>query len=50
VDAVNSFAEGDEQAGMLMGMKRFTKAAPVNVVTARRRIADQIIEAGKYCF
>jgi alkylation response protein AidB-like acyl-CoA dehydrogenase len=50
VDAVNSFAEGDEQAGMLMGMKRLTKAAPVNVVTARRRIADQIIEAGKYCF
>ncbi len=50
VDAVNSFAEGDEQAGMLMGMKRFTKAAPVNVVAARRRIADQIIEAGKYNF
>jgi len=48
VDAVNSFAEGDEQTGMLMGMKRFTKAAPVNVVAARRRIADQIIEAGKY--
>lgn len=50
VDAVNSFAEGDEQTGMLMGMKRFTKAAPVNVMAARRRIADQIIEAGKYCF
>ena len=50
VDAVNAFAEGDEQAGMLMGMKRFTKAAPVNVVAARRRIAGQIIEAGKYNF
>ena len=50
VDAVNSFAEGDEQAGMLMGMKRFTKTSPVNVVAARRRIADQIIEAGKYNF
>ncbi|MBE0651104.1 MAG: acyl-CoA dehydrogenase family protein [Bacteroidales bacterium] len=50
IDAVNSFAESDEQAGMLMGMKRFTKAAPVNVVAARRRIADQIIEAGKYNF
>ncbi len=50
VDAVNAFAEGDEQAGMLMGMKRFTKAAPVNVVAARRRIAGQIIESGKYNF
>lgn len=50
IDAVNAFAEGDEQAGMLMGMKRFTKAAPVNVVAARRRIAGQIIEAGKYNF
>jgi alkylation response protein AidB-like acyl-CoA dehydrogenase len=50
VDTVNSFAEGDEQAGMLMGMKRFTKTAPVNVVAARRRIADHLIEANKYNF
>lgn len=50
IDAVNSFAEGDEQQGMLMGMKRFTKATPVNVKAARRRIANQMIEANKYCF
>ena len=50
VDAVNSFAEGDEQSAMLMGMKRFTKAAPVNVVKARRRIADYLIEEKKYKF
>lgn len=50
VDVVNSFAEGDEQQAMLMGMKRFTKTGPVNVKDARRRIADQIIEANKYCF
>ncbi len=50
VDTVNSFAEGDEQAAMLMGMKRFTKAAPVNTVAARRRIADKLIDANKYCF
>ena len=50
VDTVNSFAEGDEQTAMLMGMKRFTKAAPVNVVAARRRIADKMIEENKYCF
>jgi len=50
VDMVNSFAEGDEKMGMLMGMKRFTKAASVNVIQARRRIADRLIEANKYCF
>lgn len=50
IDAVNAFAEGDEQQAMLMGMKRFTKAAPVNAKAARRRIADQMIEANKYCF
>ena len=50
LDAVNSFAEGDEQAGMLMGMKRFTKVNPVNVKEARRRIADYLIEANQYNF
>ncbi len=50
IDAVNSFAEGDEQAGMLMGMKRFTKVNSVNVKEARRKIADQLIEANKYNF
>ncbi|HAG15008.1 MAG TPA: acyl-CoA dehydrogenase [Bacteroidales bacterium] len=50
VDVVNAFAEGDEQQAMLMGMKRFTKAAPVNVKAARRRIANKIIEENKYCF
>ncbi len=50
VDAVNSFASGDEQTAMLMGMKRFTKIAPVNVVAARRRIANKLIEENKYCF
>lgn len=48
VDAVNSFGTGDEKQGMLMGMKRFTKAASVNVVAARRRIADKLIEDNKY--
>ena len=48
IDAVNSFAEGDEHMGMLMGMKRFTKIAGVNVVAARRKIADHMIEANKY--
>ncbi len=48
VDAVNSFAEGDEQQAMLMGMKRFTKVKPVNVKAARRVIADKIIDDNRY--
>lgn len=43
-EAVYSFAQGDEQRMMLMGLKRFTKAEPFNLKNARRRIADRIIE------
>jgi alkylation response protein AidB-like acyl-CoA dehydrogenase len=49
-DAINAFAEGDEQRMILMGLKRFTKAEPFNVKDARRRIADKMIAEGKYCF
>lgn len=49
-DAVNAFAEGDEQRMILMGIKRFTKAEPFNTRDARRRIADKMIAAGKYTF
>jgi alkylation response protein AidB-like acyl-CoA dehydrogenase len=49
-DAINSFAEGDEQRMILMGLKRFTKAEPFNTKDARRRIADKMINEGKYCF
>jgi hypothetical protein len=49
-DAINAFAEGDEQRMILMGLKRFTKAEPFNSKDARRRIADKMIEEGKYCF
>ena len=49
-DAVNSFAEGDEQRMILMGLKRFTKADPFNIKEARRRIADKMIAEGRYCY
>ncbi|MES1197707.1 MAG: acyl-CoA dehydrogenase family protein [Chitinophagaceae bacterium] len=45
-DAINAFAEGDEQRMILMGLKRFTKAEPFNSKEARRRIADKIITEG----
>ena len=47
-DAVNSFAEGDEQRMMLLGIKRFTKAEPFNIKDARRRIAARLLADGKY--
>jgi alkylation response protein AidB-like acyl-CoA dehydrogenase len=49
-DAINSFADGDEQRMILMGLKRFTKAEPFNTKDARRRVADKMIAEGKYCF
>jgi len=47
-DAINAFAGGDEQRMMLMGLKRFTKADPVNSKELRRQIADKLIEEGRY--
>ncbi|MGG9970727.1 acyl-CoA dehydrogenase family protein [Ferruginibacter sp. SUN002] len=47
-EAINAFASGDEQRMMLLGLKRFTKAAPYNAKDARRRIADKLIAEGKY--
>ncbi|MBK9569981.1 MAG: acyl-CoA dehydrogenase family protein [Chitinophagaceae bacterium] len=49
-DAINAFADGDEQRMILMGLKRFTKAEPFNSKDARRRIADKMIAEGKYCY
>jgi hypothetical protein len=47
-DAVNAFAEGDEQRMILMGMKRFTKAQPFNSKEAKRRIADYLVDKNGY--
>jgi alkylation response protein AidB-like acyl-CoA dehydrogenase len=48
--AINSMVEGDEQRMMLLGLKRFCKATPINTKEARRRIAKTLCEAGKYCY
>ncbi|GGB10065.1 acyl-CoA dehydrogenase family protein [Puia dinghuensis] len=47
-DAINAFADGDEQRMMLLGLKRFTKVDPFNSKDARRRIADKLINDNKY--
>lgn len=47
-EAINAFAQGDEQRMMLLGLKRYTKSEPFNSKDARRRIADKLIADGKY--
>jgi len=47
-DAINSFAEGDEQRMMLLGIKRFTKVEPFNTKDARRRIAAKLAAENRY--
>ncbi|WP_439473867.1 acyl-CoA dehydrogenase family protein [Algoriphagus formosus] len=49
-EAIASFAKGDEQKVMLMGLKRFTKIDLFNTKELRRQIADYMIEQGKYPF
>jgi len=47
-DAVNAFAEGDEQRMMLLGLRRFTKVDAFNSKEARRRIFQKMCSEGKY--
>lgn len=49
-NAINAFADGDEQRMMLMGIKRFTKTGNVNTKDARRRIAAAMVEKEGYIF
>jgi alkylation response protein AidB-like acyl-CoA dehydrogenase len=50
-EGIVSFAEGDEQRMMLMGLKRFTKYQNhPNVVELRNTIAEKVIAENKYPF
>ena len=50
-EGIVSFAEGDEQRMMLMGLKRFTKYTNMpNVIGLREKIAEKIISENKYAF
>jgi alkylation response protein AidB-like acyl-CoA dehydrogenase len=43
-------SEGDELRTMLAALRRFTKHTPMNTISARREIADQMIKANKYVY
>ena len=47
-NALAAMSEGDELRTMLAVLKRYTRFIPVNTIAARRRIADSLIEAGRY--
>ncbi|ARV06301.1 acyl-CoA dehydrogenase [Polaribacter sp. SA4-10] len=50
-ESIISFAEGDEQRMMLMGLKRFTKYANYpDIVDLRDEIAEKVKAENKYCF
>jgi len=50
-NTIAAMSEGDEMRTLLTALKRFTKNnSPINTVTARRRIADTLIDANTYPF
>ncbi|WP_167341755.1 acyl-CoA dehydrogenase family protein [Nonlabens sp. SY33080] len=50
-EGIASFAEGDEQRMMLMGLKRFTKYTNLpNIVALRNTIADKVTDSNAYPF
>lgn len=49
--SIISFAEGDEQRMMLMGLRRYLKYTNMpNIIELRNIIADKVTKENKYCF
>jgi len=50
-ESVISFAEGDEQRMMLMGLRRFTKYTNMpNIIGLREMITTKLVAENEYCF
>lgn len=50
-ECIISFAEGDEQRMMLMGLRRFTKYTNLpNIVGLREIITNKLVAENEYCF
>ncbi|HNW99177.1 MAG TPA: acyl-CoA dehydrogenase family protein [Bacteroidales bacterium] len=50
MDALNSFATGEEFAKIQNGLRKLTSVEPTNIKEARRRIANKLIEDNRYNF
>lgn len=50
-ESIISFAEGDEQRMMLMGLRRFTKYTNMpNIIELREMITTKLVAENQYCF
>lgn len=50
-ESIISFAEGDEQRMLLMGLRRFTKYTNMpNIVGLRETITAKLVAENEYCF
>ena len=50
-ESIISFAVGDEQRMMLMGLRRFTKYTNMpNIVALREEITSKLVDKNEYCF
>ena len=50
-ESIISFAEGDEQRMMLMGLRRFTKYTNMpNIIELRETITTKLVSKNQYCF
>ena len=50
-ESVISFADGDEQRMMLMGLRRFTKYTNMpNIIALREMITTKLVAENEYCF
>jgi hypothetical protein len=50
-EVIISFSKGDEQKGLLMGLKRFTKYFEYpNVIELKNKIAEKLKNENQYCF
>ncbi|NCA84910.1 MAG: acyl-CoA dehydrogenase [Clostridia bacterium] len=50
VDAINSFAGGEDQQKLLHIAEKLSEVAPINTKEARRRLAAKVIDDNKYDF
>jgi len=50
-ESVISFAEGDEQRMMLMGLRRFTKYTNMpNIIALKETVTSKLVAENQYCF